>query len=428
MSLKTAAAAAGIVWLGLAVSPTAAASNELYVSTSGDDANDGTSPAAPLRHIAAAMKKAVPGVAILIRAGTYPEQVVTETAGAPGQEIVLKSDQGTAVIDGSSQDWDSGKEQNQGLVELRHPYVRLAGLKVINSKNTGILLNADHLTIENCEVGMSQRHAISTHTDRQPNYQEKGPRPGWPIIRDITIKNCDIHHAPLAGHGFGQAVSLIADGFLVSGNKVHDNVTEGIDIWLGAANGEVVDNEVYDNQRCGIFVDGASHVRIHRNRVFNGRRDGIGVSSENPYYKTHHIWIYDNLIYDNALVGIFVWDDKKNPAYKGSQDLLIVHNTLINNQKLSFYLAGEDNSGRIVNNLIFPAENVFYSDAVNSDFDIRNNVQLKTLDGFASPGSKDFRLRRGSPAIDAGEKIPDLAGSNRVIHGKPDAGCCEYEN
>lgn len=404
----------------------------IYVSTRGSDANDGSSREAPLRNISTAAARAVPGTTILIEGGTYFEQVVTKAGGLAGQEVVFQSFDGTAVVDGSTQAWTVGGNQNRGLIELRHPFVRLVGLKVVNSKNTGILLDADNLTVESCEVAGAQRHGISTHTSRQTNY----PGLAGTMIREVTLRGNLVWRAALAGNA--QAVSLIADGFVVSGNTVRDNPKEGIDIWLGAKHGEVVGNTVYGNSAPGIYVDGASYVRVHGNRVFNNSK-GIGVSSEDANYGTHNIWVYNNVIYDNKGAGCFVWDDGSDPGYKGSQDVLIAHNTLVGNSP-SVYLSGENNSAEIMNNLGFTTGASIYSSATGSSFNTHDNVWLRSLAGFADAPNKDFRLTASSAALDRGSPVPffyddlgnafsvatDFDGMPHVAGYAPDAGAFEY--
>ncbi|HLM56406.1 MAG TPA: right-handed parallel beta-helix repeat-containing protein, partial [Pyrinomonadaceae bacterium] len=410
--------------------PSAAPS--IYVSTRGNDTGDGATPETALRSISAAAARAVPGTTVYVEGGTYFEQVVTKAGGLEGLEIVFRSFNGTAVIDGSTQAWAPGGNQNQGLVELRHPYVRLAGLRVINSKNTGVLLDADHLTVEGCEVGESQRHGISTHTSRQTNY----PGLAGTMIRNTVLRGNVVWRAALAGRA--QAVSLIADGFLVSGNTVRDNATEGIDIWLGAKHGEVSGNTVHGNKAPGIYVDGASFVRIHSNRVFNNSK-GVGVSSEDVNYPTHDVWVYNNVVYDNTGAGVFVWDDGSSPGFKGSQNVLIAHNTLVGNSP-SVYLSGDSNSAQIMNNLGQTSGATIYSSATNSAFNTHNNVWLRSLTGFADAANKDFRLTAASPALDRGSAVPyfyddlgnaftistDFGGLSRPSGAAPDAGAYEY--
>jgi parallel beta-helix repeat protein len=320
------------------------------------------------------------------------------------------------------------------LVELRHSYVRINNLRIVNSKNTGIVLDADNLTIENCQVSDTQRHAISTDTKRQTNY------PGMigTQIKNALIRNNTVYRAVLKGQGYGQAISLIADGFIISGNTVRDNLTEGIDVWLGAKHGEVVDNVVYGNSKPGIYIDGASYVRVHRNRVFNNPK-GIGITSEDVNYATNNIWVYNNLVYDNTDAALFIWDDTTAPGYRGSQNVLLANNTLVNN-KLAVYLAGDGNTAEIMNNVGYSSGSSIYNSSTNSGYSLHNNVWLSGLTGFVDAANKNFRLQSTSPAVNSGSAIPvlfDDTGNSfhvdadfdnllRTIGLAPDAGAFEY--
>ncbi|HEX8148578.1 MAG TPA: right-handed parallel beta-helix repeat-containing protein [Pyrinomonadaceae bacterium] len=419
-----------------APTPTAASAGQtsavIYVSTRGSDASDGATPETALRSLGAAAARAVPGTTVLVEGGTYFEQLVTKAGGLAGQEVVFKSFNGTAVLDGSTQGWTPGADQNRGLVELRHPYVRLSGLKVINSKNTGVVLAADNLTVEGCEVAESQRHGISTHTSRQTNY----PGLAGTMISNVVVRNNLVRRSSLAGNS--QAVSLIADGFVVSGNTVRDNAQEGIDIWLGARRGEVAGNDVYNNSAPGIYIDGASYVRVHSNRVHHNPK-GVGVTSEDANYSTHDVWVYNNLVYDNANAGLFVWDDAAAPGFRGSQNVLFAHNTLAGNG-LSVYLSGDGNTCEVMNNLGVSSGAGLYSSATNSNVNAHDNLWLKAGGGFVDAANKDFRLTSSSPAIDRGVPAPyfydDLGNAYTVatdFDGQPrpsgvgaDAGAFEY--
>lgn len=404
----------------------------LYVSVHGDDQHDGSSPAKAFRTISQALTHARAGQTVYVGDGTYSEQVVTQRGGSPGAEITIKALGDNAVIDGSTLDWARAERQNQALFEVRHPYVRLVGMTIENSKNTGILLDADHITIEGCKVISTQLHAISTDTDRQFNR----PNSSGVMIHDIVLKQNLVEKASLAGNS--QAISLIADGFDVAGNTVRDSQREGIDIWLGARRGEVQGNTVFGNAAAGIFVDGASDVRIHHNVVYRNK-SGIGVSSEDRHYTTHDVWVYDNVVYDNREGGVFLWDDKYRPGHNGVQDVLVAHNTIIGN-RYSVYLAGVDNTAKIFNNLGLATDTNFQNDGTRASLTVKGNVWLTSDAGFVSSERRDFRLAGNSPAIDKGVALPPVKGSDgkpigittdfeglsRVVGGKPDAGAYEY--
>lgn len=404
----------------------------LYVSTRGDDHNDGSSIERPLRSIVKAIALAGPGTTVYIEKGRYFERLVTQRAGARGAEITITSFNGAAQIDGSALGWAAGGNQNQGLIELRHPFVKLVGLEITHARGTGILLDADDLTVERCHIMDTRLHGISTDTDRQ-THAEKG---AGVMIKRVVISGNFIERTVLGGSG--QAISLIADGFVVSGNTVRNNPKEGIDIWLGARRGEVTGNTVYGNGAAGIFVDGAAHVKIHRNIVYHNRA-GIGISSEDPRYETHDISVFNNVLYDNRESGFFLWDNPRRPGHYGVQNVLIAHNTSVGSRHV-VYLTGKRNTVRVLNNLGYSTSGSVQDEAAKSTVLMQGNVWLGRVDGFVTAGQHDFRLGGNSPSIDKGVVIPpviddrgvtfsiseDFEGKPRVIGSLPDAGAFEY--
>lgn len=405
----------------------------IYVSTRGDNRNDGSSRDRPLRTIAAALGRARAGNTVFIEGGTYREQVVTIRAGAPGAEIVLRSFDGTARIDGTALKWAAGRNQNQGLVELRHPFVRLAGLAVVNSRNTGILLDASDLTVEDCYIADTRLHGISTET----SHQTRAGANRDAMIHRITIRSNTVERAALAGNS--QAISLIADGFTISGNTVRNSPKEGIDIWLGSRRGNVEGNTVYGNSAVGIYVDGAAYVSITRNVVY-GNLSGIGVSSEDTRYSTHDIWVFNNIVRDNRRDGIFLWDKERHPGFRGSQAVLIAHNTLVGNGT-GLRFSGSGNTGWAIANLAYSNEsNVVLDPRYTNSVVLAGNVWLAAPEGFISVAGRDFHLAGGSPAIRKGVAIPaivsdpeikkrisaDYDGNARPAGDGADAGAFQY--
>jgi parallel beta-helix repeat protein len=295
-----------------------------------------------------------------------------------------------------------------------------------------VVLAADHLTVEGCEVSEARLHGISTDTSRQTNY--RGRR--GTMIRDVVLRGNTVARVALSGSG--QSLSIIADGFVISDNTVSHGPKEGIDVWLGARHGEVVGNTVYGNNAPGIYVDGAAYVRVHSNVVY-GNRSGIGVSSENEDYSTHDVWVYNNVVYDNAEAGLFLWDKRSHPGRHGVQAVLMAYNTLVGNRH-SFFLAGEGNTVEIVNNLGQSAAESVRDQSARSSIAVRDNVWLPNMDGFAAASRKDFRLTAGSPAVDRGVRLPplkddqgrtfpidsDFDGAPRPRGRAPDAGAYEY--
>ena len=73
-----------------------------YVAPYGNDANTGKSTSAPLKKINRALEKVVAGDTVVLRGGTYREQVEVKRPGAAGKPIIIMNYPGeVAVIKGS---------------------------------------------------------------------------------------------------------------------------------------------------------------------------------------------------------------------------------------------------------------------------------------------------------------------------------------
>jgi parallel beta-helix repeat protein len=416
---------------GRAPASAAASGQQLYVAPTGSDRNEGLSSGRPLRTVTAALARAGPGTVITLLPGTYAEQLVTRRAGQPGAPIIIRGEGRQAIIDGSRLASSLQRDQNVGLVELRHDHVQLIGLSIVKAPGTAILLAANDLLVEDNRVSDAQLHGISTHTDRQTNYRG---RPGTMISRIRLIANL-VERAPLARQG--QAISLIADDFEVRGNHVRNSPREGIDIWLGARRGKVVDNVVHDNRAAGIYVDGASDVLIHRNRVYrNG--SGIGVSSEDVNYRTRGVVVANNIVQENQDAGIFLWDDGSDRGFVGVQEVSILHNTLVGN-RYAIYLSGRSNTGWIANNLGQSRRAPLSNNARNSSFRIEGNLWLKNRLGVIPINATNLQSR-ASPGRDRGQQLlgrtpneqavisADIRGRSRPRGRAPDAGAFEHDS
>ncbi|HEY9898043.1 MAG TPA: right-handed parallel beta-helix repeat-containing protein, partial [Pantanalinema sp.] len=289
---------------------------------------------------------------------------------------------------------------------------------------------ADNLVIQGCTIGEIQNHGITNHLAYHPAGTE-------PRLKNLVIKDNKVYNTCLENpKKSGQGISVAADGFLVSGNEVWGCKDIGIDIWLGATHGEVVDNWVHDNAM-GMYVDGARYVRIHRNRMNANRRTGLTVSSEDPAFTTRHIWIFNNLSYDHtAGDGMSMWDN----SGIGATDVLFANNTLLNNRS-TFTFFGRGNTAELMNNLGYATGLATYDESARSSYAMHDNLWLTSPTGFVSASGKDFRLTSSSPAINKGKALPvlrddlgntyaistDYQGLGRAVSAAPDAGAYELQ-
>lgn len=77
--------------LALAFAPLVSATQTLYVSTSGNDARDGSSLDTAFRTVQRGVKQLKPGDTLLVAPGVYREQVIIEVSGTREQPITIKS-------------------------------------------------------------------------------------------------------------------------------------------------------------------------------------------------------------------------------------------------------------------------------------------------------------------------------------------------
>ncbi len=271
----------------------------------------------------------------------------------------------------------------------------------------------------------------------------------------------------------------------VTGNQIHDNNNIGIDIagyervaprpeFDRARNGYIADNTIYNisslhnpayhgqQSADGIYVDGGADVVIERNLVHNTDL-GIEAASEHQTRTSDRVTIRSNIVYASNQVGISIGGYANGVG--GTTNSIIVNNTLYGNGthnnsegefQIQFHASGnlfENNIAAADNrqNLLLynfvatpthPAtlDNNLYNapgGADNSNWEwlhksyssftkyqaaTGNDARSVFADPrFVDPGTFDFQLAAGSPALDAGVSLPlssigrfDFAGHPRT--------------
>ena len=337
------------------------AGSDLYVSTSGDDANPGTIER-PFRTIQRAADTAKPGSTVYVRGGTYCQRLTVKVSGNAQQGfITFRSQPGEqAVLDGGCLKPPVG---DTSMIELRDMlYVRIEGFEICNYRTNdsrsvpgGIRVfgGGSHIEIlKNNVHHIEQNSAVQLRPGQGANgfgIAIYGTDPKTPVS-DLVIEGNEIHHLKT-----GSSESLVVNGnvagFRISKNIVHDNNNIGIDV-IGfertapnpevdrARDGVVSENLVfnitsrgnpaYGNEANsdGIYVDGGTRILIERN-VMHDVDYGLELASEHFSGNTSHIVARNNLIYSCHTAGISIggYDLKRGKT----EDTTIVNNTLFNN-------------------------------------------------------------------------------------------------
>lgn len=401
-----------LLWLA---SPAASAA-DYYVSTDGDDGDDGTETE-PWRSIQHAAETLGPGDTVYIREGRYNEQVFPQASGTaeapityaayPGESPVID---GEGIEAGDAHDWG-------GLIYLyEDAHLRFEGLTLESSSAAGFFLDRSE------HIAMVGNTTYGTHSSGIGVWYSSG----------ITIADNEV--ALACDGGFSEFITVAGTtDFEVSGNHLHTSGDtslggEGIDIKDGSRRGEVTDNLVVGLDRVPLYIDayeaGLEDIVV-RGNVLMENSQGIAISSEEGGTLSGLV-ISHNLIVDNAASGIAL----TNWHVDGPrEDIEILHNTVVNNGHDFEWEAGgivieSDNiSGVVVRNNLVSANAdyqiaVMSSEGVTVDHNLVDSFRdhedevlgdevVQADPAFSDPDAGDYGLAAGSPAIDAGH--PDDA-------------------
>jgi len=313
-------------------------------------------------------------------------------------------------------------------------------------------------------------------------------------IHDLLIDGNEVYNGKF-GWSESVVLNGNVEFFTVSNNRVHDNDNIGID-FIGfeeenpnpdldrARDGIVVGNLVYnidsygnpaygdERSAGGIYVDGGTRILIERNIIHDANL-GVELASEHAGKNTSYITLRNNFLYNNTQTGIAFggYDTERG----STENCVIVNNTLYNNATqgdwgAELYIQFDTRDNIVKNNIIFANDarlflenwsevmtgnvidrNLYFAPGGGSDGSwIWQNVAYTTFADYqsgsgndatsligldpllANPTDGNLHIRRGSPAVDAGENLSDaemgtqdIDGEARIHHGSVDIGADE---
>jgi hypothetical protein len=449
----------------------------LYVSKSGNDSTGDGSISKPWRTIQKASNNSHPGNTILVRAGTYSEEVDIAVSGTASNYITYMPYPGeTVILDG-----------NQSLGRLfflyNIDYIRIKGFTIRNTVNEPAIYidrSSDYIivegnTITNCNVGGDRDYGcIQLHSERD------APGPTNSLIQNNVI-TMNVPGQENVANGIG--IWRLGPGHVFRNNTITSpnwSLRDGIGGGPEGEEGFMESSDVYNNVISGAYddciqIEGSdANMRIWNNRVEAGGTstgDKIGIATcpvlEGPCYVFRNvIWMHTNGVYDTGTkMGDYSWGR-----------LYYLHNT--------FYIAGGTSAGNGLsqtnnglantvsrNNIVYctryvmeistndPEERFGLSNDWDYDFlyttkahgsgafgkweaaGINDLADLQSRFGrelhgisvanvkLVNPASGDFNLQAGSPCIDAGTILPGFndADSPWPYSGSaPDMGAYEW--
>lgn len=381
-----------------------------YVSTSGNDANAGTSTS-PWRTIQHAANAASAGDTVYVRAGTYNESVTVNVSGsASGGYVTFQNYPGeTAIVDGTGLVPASGQSGLFNIID--RSYIKIVGLEIRNYSTTSTARVPVGVWITgastNIQILSNHIHHIA-NTAQSTNANAMGLAAygsnATTAISQLTIDGNQIDHLTL-----GSSESLAIDGnvqhWSITNNVVHDTNNIGIDA-IGfegvssstatdlARDGTISGNTVYNITSYrnpaygnsygadGIYCDGCTRVTIERNVVHN-TDFGVEIASEHANKLSSYVTVRSNLIYANNLSGLTIggYDSSRG----GTDHCSFVNNSLYNNDTQNtgsgeFQIQYFSTNNVFKNNIVYAgAQNQFVTGiASSSDVDADYNVYFST--------------------------------------------------
>ncbi len=463
-----------------------------WVARGGSDSGPGTGddPWATIQHAADTV---APGSIVYVRGGVYDQRVEVRASGEPGRPITFAAAPGERVLlDGTSLEVPA--DQSAMITVDSQSYIEIRGFEITGYRTDitghvpiGILVTgaSDHIRIAGNLV-----HDMGTTFEGRNGGDAHGiavfgTDPGHPI-QDVRIVDND-----LARLSLGSSEALVVNGnvtdFLIEGNRVHDTNNIGIDVigFEGTASDPTVDqardgvvrgnavwnvdsygNPAYGRDRSadGIYIDGGRDVLIEGNTVHDVNI-GIELASEHAGRSTRNITVRNNVVYDSTAIGIAIggYDRRRG----STEDCVIVNNTVVNTDGVELLVQFDTRDNVIANNVIVAGprhafvenaytenvgnqldHNLYYSVDGGSDgtwqwkgVDYGDFARWRARSGndgdsafadpaFVDPEAEDFRIKQGSPAVDAGAFLAvsgatDLAGDPRAQAGGIDLGAFE---
>lgn len=313
-----------LLWLPLVLLPWAARAQATYYvdGATGLDANPGTSLAAPWRTLQRAADAATPGSTVLIRGGTYHENVAVHVSGTAGQPIRFRPYQREAVLlDGTG---TAGPTLLQVSNQSHLRFERLTLQNLTANGAQGVLVEttgaaaATDLTFTGLTIQSIRWTASATAVpgagDNAQGFIAYGRQGG---LTGLTLDSCEVRGNVL---GYSEALTLDGnvDGFVVRRCLVHDNTNIGIDLAGNyrvspdpatdqARHGLVQANVCYRNvspyaTSGGIYVDGGRDIVLDGNRSYeNGWGIEVGAEENGT---VSGIAVTNNLLYRNQQGGL----------------------------------------------------------------------------------------------------------------------------
>jgi hypothetical protein len=429
--------------LVLAAAPRTCASDRYVNAQTGNDANDGSSPATPFRTLQKAVSVLSPGETCHVAPGIYPERVHVTRSGAFGSPIHLKAEGPGVVVHGFT-------VENARYVAVEGFEITLPRRASLDADvaGTGVALIDTHgCEIRNCYIHHTLREGVMLRAEAAEDSLDSsynlvagnrieyaGGYAGITVSGAFqTIQGNDISHSvqnplyptPSTANGSdADGIKFCGQGLTIRGNYIHDISpveTGNVDPHIDAL-------QTYGPARNILIED--NHINLSTSQ---GETQAAMI--EHSVTTVQNITIRYNVV--TAYRGFNIWglDRDTNPLLP-IYGVIIANNTFYGVKDYDFEL--HDCPDAIARNNAISASGRYMW--FNFNPSIGNNAvpgRLTLHAGdirigdprFVNPAARDFHLEDDSPLIDQGSPVgcnADFGGAYVPQGLGPDIGAFEH--
>ena len=399
-----------------------------YVAPNGNNNNPGTA-IQPWATLQKAVDAVAPGDVIIVRAGTYAGCRIGKS-GIANSPITLKADAGARPLINSL----ASTNRHQSLIEienfdLRVSYWVIDGFEISGAPRHGVdIRNADYITVQNC----------FSHNNGSTSVRGDGIFLGFSERPTLQFNELSFN----SEHGLYHSNS--ADYPTIRGNRLHHNTNAGIhingDLSQGGDGvisfGLIEKNVIWENGAgggSGINCDGLSDSVIRNNLLFANRASGISLYAIDAAAGASRNQVLHNTIIQAAsgrwCLNIPASDGVASPTGNVVKNNIFIHPGTRGSVTTYSPSALQSDYNIVVNRFSQDDGNTFITlsawQAAGQD---QHSIVSTPETLFVDVANNNYRLKTGSPALNAGTSVAvteDADGVPRPQGFAADIGCYE---
>ena len=425
VGLKTSPGLITLALISIAASGHVQAQMTYYVSTLGNDSNDGLDPSSAFATLQKAADMVGPGDTVRVSAGTYRGFFLDSRSGTANSPITFSAEPGVDIEGEGSK----ACQRHETVCLWESNNVVIEGFEIIGR----------HCGYGQCDVLSAradggQRHATQGVVIRRNKLHETDSRGLYITFGvHVTIEDNEIYDSSIGIYfANGAPASYGDEDSVISGNDIHDNSDIAIHVNADASSpgdgiirGLLVEgNRVIRNAGQGIHFDGVCDSKVQNNLVLETGR-GIIVSRVDGALSPENDIVVNNTVVQSPGSRVCL------RVGGGTHDITVFNNVFIHLGGTALDL--EDSRQPFLSDYNAVSGLQAVRRATGGD---EHSLEV-SLDnaGFTNPRSGDYSITESSPLRNAGScrlgdidaPARDITGAERPADGSCDIGAYEYQ-